>query len=143
MVQMAVLLLEVVFSGPWHEITEHHSPSSKCFLTTTQLFRMTNIYSLSHLHPKLNVPVRAIVVQAIFNLLFGLLYLGKFHCKYLETRSNRHKARRLLSTLILPAALFSLTSHMLHQFSFCLSEADNLFLPSPLCFLSDTHLDML
>ncbi|KAF5562069.1 HNM1-choline permease [Fusarium phyllophilum] len=31
---------------------------------------------LSHLHPKLNVPVRAIVVQAIFNLLFGLLYLG-------------------------------------------------------------------
>jgi amino acid transporter len=32
--------------------------------------------SLSHLHPKLNVPVRAIVVQAIFNLCFGLLYLG-------------------------------------------------------------------
>ncbi|KAI7758602.1 hypothetical protein LZL87_006993 [Fusarium oxysporum] len=31
---------------------------------------------LSHLHPKLNVPVRAIVVQAVFNLLFGLLYLG-------------------------------------------------------------------
>ncbi|EXF84945.1 amino acid permease [Colletotrichum fioriniae PJ7] len=31
---------------------------------------------LSHLHPKLNVPVRAIVVQAIFNILFGLLYLG-------------------------------------------------------------------
>ncbi|KAL4726880.1 hypothetical protein ACLX1H_005772 [Fusarium chlamydosporum] len=31
---------------------------------------------LSHLHPKLNVPVRAIVLQAIFNLLFGLLYLG-------------------------------------------------------------------
>ncbi|KAF5631622.1 HNM1-choline permease [Fusarium tjaetaba] len=31
---------------------------------------------LSHLHPKLNVPVRAIIVQAIFNLLFGLLYLG-------------------------------------------------------------------
>ncbi|WYZ36003.1 hypothetical protein EsH8_X_000650 [Colletotrichum jinshuiense] len=31
---------------------------------------------LSHLHPTLNVPVRAIVVQAIFNLLFGLLYLG-------------------------------------------------------------------
>ncbi|RKL00683.1 hypothetical protein BFJ68_g12683 [Fusarium oxysporum] len=32
--------------------------------------------TLSHLHPKLNVPVRAIVVQAVFNLLFGLLYLG-------------------------------------------------------------------
>ncbi|UQC91566.1 amino acid permease [Colletotrichum lupini] len=31
---------------------------------------------LSRLHPKLNVPVRAIVVQAIFNILFGLLYLG-------------------------------------------------------------------
>ncbi|KAM5376442.1 hypothetical protein ACJZ2D_005496 [Fusarium nematophilum] len=31
---------------------------------------------LSHLHPKLNVPVRAILVQAVFNLLFGLLYLG-------------------------------------------------------------------
>ncbi|OLN90181.1 Choline transport protein 8 [Colletotrichum chlorophyti] len=31
---------------------------------------------LSRLHPKLNVPVRAIVVQAIFNLFFGLLYLG-------------------------------------------------------------------
>ncbi|KAK1982093.1 amino acid permease [Colletotrichum cereale] len=31
---------------------------------------------LSKLHPKLNVPVRAIVVQAIFNVLFGLLYLG-------------------------------------------------------------------
>lgn len=33
--------------------------------------------SLSHLHPKLNVPVRAILVQAVFNLLFGLIYLGK------------------------------------------------------------------
>ncbi|KAF4781243.1 amino acid permease [Colletotrichum scovillei] len=31
---------------------------------------------LSHLHPTLNVPVRAIIVQAIFNILFGLLYLG-------------------------------------------------------------------
>ncbi|CAH0036714.1 unnamed protein product [Clonostachys rhizophaga] len=31
---------------------------------------------LSHLHPKLNVPVRAILVQAVFNLLFGLIYLG-------------------------------------------------------------------
>jgi choline transport protein len=31
---------------------------------------------LSHLHPKLNVPVRTILVQATFNLLFGLLYLG-------------------------------------------------------------------
>ncbi|KAK1573526.1 amino acid permease [Colletotrichum navitas] len=31
---------------------------------------------LSKLHPKLNVPVRAIIVQAIFNVLFGLLYLG-------------------------------------------------------------------
>ncbi|KAF9875142.1 amino acid permease [Colletotrichum karsti] len=31
---------------------------------------------LSQLHPKLNVPVRAILVQAVFNLLFGLLYLG-------------------------------------------------------------------
>ncbi|KAM0276642.1 hypothetical protein ACHAQH_006551 [Verticillium albo-atrum] len=31
---------------------------------------------MSHLHPKLNVPVRAILVQAVFNLLFGLLYLG-------------------------------------------------------------------
>ncbi|KAE9572125.1 Choline transport protein [Colletotrichum fructicola] len=31
---------------------------------------------LSHLHPRLNVPVRAILVQAVFNLLFGLLYLG-------------------------------------------------------------------
>ncbi|KAK0391460.1 hypothetical protein NLU13_0961 [Sarocladium strictum] len=30
----------------------------------------------SHLHPKLNVPVRTILVQAVFNLLFGLLYLG-------------------------------------------------------------------
>ncbi|KAM5342193.1 hypothetical protein ACJ41O_015224 [Fusarium nematophilum] len=27
--------------------------------------------NLSHLHPKLNVPVRAILVQAVFNLLFG------------------------------------------------------------------------
>lgn len=32
--------------------------------------------SLSHLHPKLNVPVRAILAQAVFNLLFGLIYLG-------------------------------------------------------------------
>jgi choline transport protein len=31
---------------------------------------------LSHIHPKLNVPVRAILVQATFNLLFGLIYLG-------------------------------------------------------------------
>lgn len=31
---------------------------------------------LSHLHPKLNVPVRAILAQAVFNLLFGLIYLG-------------------------------------------------------------------
>ncbi|KAH6897454.1 amino acid permease [Thelonectria olida] len=31
---------------------------------------------LSHLHPRLNVPVRAILAQAVFNLLFGLLYLG-------------------------------------------------------------------
>ncbi|KAJ0382418.1 hypothetical protein COL922a_012610 [Colletotrichum nupharicola] len=31
---------------------------------------------LSHIHPRLNVPVRAILVQAVFNLLFGLLYLG-------------------------------------------------------------------
>ncbi|KPM45643.1 hypothetical protein AK830_g914 [Neonectria ditissima] len=30
---------------------------------------------ISKLHPKLNVPVRAIIVQAVFNLLFGLIYL--------------------------------------------------------------------
>ncbi|KAF5013790.1 hypothetical protein FDECE_208 [Fusarium decemcellulare] len=30
----------------------------------------------SHLHPTLNVPVRTILVQAVFNLLFGLLYLA-------------------------------------------------------------------
>lgn len=35
-----------------------------------------SVSSLSHLHPKLNVPLRAILVQATFNLAFGLLYLG-------------------------------------------------------------------
>ncbi|KAH7317000.1 amino acid permease [Stachybotrys elegans] len=30
----------------------------------------------SQLHPTLNVPVRTILLQAVFNLLFGLLYLG-------------------------------------------------------------------
>ncbi|KAK5281076.1 hypothetical protein LTR99_002728 [Exophiala xenobiotica] len=31
---------------------------------------------LAHIHPSLNVPVRAILVAAVFNILFGLLYLG-------------------------------------------------------------------
>ncbi|KAH7155200.1 amino acid/polyamine transporter I [Dactylonectria estremocensis] len=29
-----------------------------------------------HIHPTLNVPVRAVVLSLVFNLLFGLLYLG-------------------------------------------------------------------
>lgn len=31
---------------------------------------------LSHIHPRLNVPVRAILVASVFNFIFGLLYLG-------------------------------------------------------------------
>ena len=34
------------------------------------------IHSLSHISPSLNVPVRAILAAALFNMLFGLLYLG-------------------------------------------------------------------
>lgn len=30
----------------------------------------------SHIHPKLNVPVRTIMLSFVFNVLFGLLYLG-------------------------------------------------------------------
>lgn len=37
---------------------------------------LTGPLSIRHIHPNLNVPVRAILIQAVFNLLFGLIYLG-------------------------------------------------------------------
>jgi choline transport protein len=33
-------------------------------------------HSLSHLNPHFNVPINAILAVALFNILFGLLYLG-------------------------------------------------------------------
>jgi len=45
---------------------------------------LTRIYSLSHIHPRLNVPVRAILVASVFNFIFGLLYLGMIFYEYCQ-----------------------------------------------------------
>jgi len=47
--------------------------------TIIRRIRLTTFsaFSLSHISPRLNVPVRAILAAAVFNLLFGVLYLGK------------------------------------------------------------------
>ncbi|KAF9768445.1 hypothetical protein IL306_014265 [Fusarium sp. DS 682] len=67
--------LELLLSSPTQSpLTEMILQATKSRAAATVL--TVAVAFLSHLHPKLNVPVRAIVVQAVFNLLFGLLYLG-------------------------------------------------------------------
>jgi choline transport protein len=34
------------------------------------------VFRLSHVHPRYNIPINAILACAIFNIIFGLLYLG-------------------------------------------------------------------
>jgi len=114
---MAVLLLEVVYFGLWLEIMGHPFPTSKNPLAIAYRDIMTDLCSLSHLHPKLNVPVRAILVQAVFNLCFGLLYLGKLSVVKPSTLyTDKLKARKLLSMPISLAARSSSIYHMPRPF---------------------------
>jgi hypothetical protein len=75
---MDVYRLVAACFGPWLETTALRSLGSKFTIAERMIMPAADdLCSFSHLHPKLNVPVRTIVVQAIFNLLFGLLYLGR------------------------------------------------------------------
>lgn len=65
----------------WRGIRVLHILTSKPppFLPFHFLFLVplsTNIPSFAHITPKLDVPVRTIVLTFAFNVLFGLLYLG-------------------------------------------------------------------